>query len=181
MTEESLQALVLEVEAIVYSRPLATEVTNDVTSLASLGPINLLTMKSRVVMPPPGNFTTSDRYSRKQWRRVQHVANEFWGKWRKGVLLTLQNREKWNNQKRNCQFGDIVLLRQEADRNQWPMARNANVYSDSKGNVRNVRLLHDASDKSDNSTRYLERPVNKLVVLVENKSLKIFVSRNMWS
>ena len=99
----------------------------------------------------------------------------------KGVLLTLQNREKWNNQKRNCQFGDIVLLRQEADRNQWPMARNANVYSDSKGNVRNMRLLYDASDKSDNSTRYLERPVNKLVVLVENKSLKIFVSRNMWS
>ena len=27
-----------------------------------------------------------------------------------------------------------------------------------------------ASDKSDNSTRYLERPVNKLVVLVENNN-----------
>ena len=121
-------------------------------------------------MPSPGNFTTPDRYSRKQWRRVQHVANKFWDRWRKEVLLTLQNREKWNNQKQNCHVGDIVLLRQEADWNQWPMAQIVNAYSDSKGNVRSVRLLLGASDKSENSTRYLERPVNKLIVLVENNN-----------
>ena len=101
---------------------------------------------------------------------MQHVANEFWDRWRKEVLLTLQNRGKWNNQKRNCQVRDIVLLRPEADLNRWPMARIVHVYSDSKGNVRSVRLLLGASDKSDNSTRYLERPVNKLVVLVENNN-----------
>ena len=61
-----------------------------------------------------------------------------------------------------------MLLRQEADHNEWPMAWIVNVYSDSKGNARSVRLLIGASDKSDNSTRYLERPVNKLVVLVKN-------------
>ena len=89
LTEESLQTLVGEAEAIVNSRPLTTEVINDATSLAPLSPINLLTMKSRVVMPPPGNFTTPDRYSKKQWRRVQHVANKFWDRWRKEFLLTL--------------------------------------------------------------------------------------------
>ena len=85
---------------------------------------------------------------------MQHVANKFWDRWRKEVLLTLQNREKWNNQKQNCHVGDIVLLRQEADWNQWPMAQIENAYSDSKGNVRSVRLLLGASDKSENSTRY---------------------------
>ena len=75
LTEESLQTLVVEVEAIVNSRPLTKEVMNDVAGLSPLSPINLLTMKSRVVMPPPGNFTTPDRYSRKQWRRVRHVAH----------------------------------------------------------------------------------------------------------
>ena len=129
-------------------------------------------MKSRVVMPPPGDFTTPDRYSRKQWRRVQHVANGFWDRWRKEVLLTIQNRKKWNNQKWNCQVGDIVLLRQEADWNRWPMARIVNAYSDSKGNVRSVRLLLGASDKSDNSIPYLERPENKVVVLVKNNNWK---------
>ena len=61
LTEQSLQTLVVEVEAIVNSRPLTTEVMNDATSLAPLSPINFLTMKSRVVMPLPGNFTTTDK------------------------------------------------------------------------------------------------------------------------
>ena len=103
---------------------------------------------------------------------MQHVANEFWCRWRKEVLLTLQNKGIWNNQKQKRQVGDIVLLRQEVDRNQWPMVSVVNVYSDGKGNVRSVRLLLGASDKSDNSTQYLERSVNKPVVLVENHHWK---------
>ena len=136
-----MQTLVLEVEAIANSRPLTTEVINDARSLAPLNPTNRLTLKSRLVMPPPGNFTTPDKYSRKQLRRVQHVAKGFWDRQRKEVLLNPQSRKRWNNENRNRKFGDIVLLRQEADRNQWPMAHIVNVYSDRKGNVRSVRLL----------------------------------------
>ena len=118
LKEESLETLLIEVEAIINSRPLTTEVINDVTSLVPLSPINLLTMKSEVVIPPPGNFTAPDKYSRKQWGRVQHVLNEFWSRWRKEVLLTLQSREKWNQQQRNCKIGDIVLLKEDAEHNQ---------------------------------------------------------------
>ena len=49
------------------------------------------------------------------------------------------------------------------------MAKIVSVKSDVKGDVCSVRLLAGTSDKLDNSTRYLERPVNKLVVLVENE------------
>ena len=49
------------------------------------------------------------------------------------------------------------------------MAKIVSVNSDVKGDVCSVRLLAGTSDKLDNSTRYLERPVNKLVVLVENE------------
>ena len=96
LTDESLRILLTEVEAIVDSCPLTT-VINDVTSLVPPSPINLLTMKSRVVMPPPGVFTSAEIYCRKHWRRVQHLSNEFWSRWRKEVLLTLQNRQKWND------------------------------------------------------------------------------------
>ena len=106
LTEESLQTLVVEVEAIVNSRPLTTEVMNDVTSLAPSSLINFLTMKSRVISLP-GNFTTPDRYSRKQWRRARHVTNEFWGRWRKDVPLSFENKEEWNNQKRNFRLGTL--------------------------------------------------------------------------
>ena len=43
------------------------------------------------------------------------------------------------------------------------------VSSDAKGDVRSVKILVGPADKSHNSIRYLERPVNKLVVLVENE------------
>ena len=60
LSDESLQTLLVEVEAIINSRPLTTDVLSDVTSLAPLSPVNLLTMKSKVVMPPPGHFISPD-------------------------------------------------------------------------------------------------------------------------
>ena len=65
LTDESLQILLVEVEAIINSRPLTTDVFSDVTSLAPLSPVNLLTMTSKVVVPPPSHFTSPDRYCRK--------------------------------------------------------------------------------------------------------------------
>ena len=47
-------------------------------SLEPLTPSHLLTLKSKVVLPLPGMFQSPDAYSRKWWRRVQHLANEFW-------------------------------------------------------------------------------------------------------
>ena len=102
-------------------------------------------------------------------RRVQHLSNEFWNQWRKEVLLTLQNCEKGNNQGRNYKIGDAVLLKEDSERNRWPIAKIVAVNSDAKEDVCSVRIQVGAADKSDNLIHYLERPVNKLVVLVENE------------
>ena len=100
LSDESLETLLVEVEAVINSCPLTKDVLSDVTSRAPLSPVNLLTIKSKVVMPPPGHFISPDQYCRKQWKRVQHLSNEFWNQWRKEVLLTLQNREKWNKKQK---------------------------------------------------------------------------------
>ena len=70
--------IMADAEAVVNSRPLTVETISDVTSSLSLSPFNLLTMKSIVVMPPPGRFESPDLYTRKRWRQVQHIVNEFW-------------------------------------------------------------------------------------------------------
>ena len=49
------------------------------------------------------------------------------------------------------------------------MAKVVATYKDYKGVVRSVRLLMGSVDRVSQKSRYLERPVNKLVVLVENK------------
>ena len=54
-------------------------------SLIPLSPINLLTMRSKIMMPPPGVFLAPDIYSCKHWRRVKHISNEFWDQWREEV------------------------------------------------------------------------------------------------
>ena len=117
LTDKSLQTLLTEVEAILNSHPLTADVINDVASHVPPSPINLVTMKSRVVMPPPRVFTSADMYCRKHWRKVQHLSNKFWSSLRKEVLLTLQNRQKWNDKTRNCEIGDILLIKDDMERN----------------------------------------------------------------
>ena len=82
--------------------------------------------------------------------------------------MTLQSRQKWNSSKRNWKVGDIVLLKDKAEKNRWSMAKFIATNKGIDGFVRNVRLMLGASNKVDSVARYLERPVNKLVMLVEN-------------
>ena len=50
------------------------------------------------------------------------------------------------------------------------MAKVVATYKDYKGVVRNIRLLMGSVNRVSQKSRHLERPINKLVVLVENKS-----------
>ena len=108
-----------EVESIIYSRPLTVETLSNIDSQIALSPSNLLKIKTNVAMPPPGVFTKRDLYCRGRWRRVQHIVDEFWHRWRKEFLQSLQTRQKWNNKRRNFEVGDIVILKeQDCQRNQ---------------------------------------------------------------
>ena len=105
------------VELIINSRPLTVETISNSNIEAPLSPSNLLTMKTSVVMPPPGEFSKRDAYSKRRWRRVQHIAGEFWSRWRKEFLQSLQVRQIWKKRIRNFAVGDIVLLRDDCHRN----------------------------------------------------------------
>lgn len=74
----SLRTFLYEVMAVVNSRPLTTEHLNDPLGPEPLTPNHILTMKSTIILPPPGQFTREDLYLRKRWRRVQYLVNEFW-------------------------------------------------------------------------------------------------------
>lgn len=50
LSDESLQTQLVEVEALVNSCPLTTDLLSDTNSFIPLSPINLLTMKWKVVM-----------------------------------------------------------------------------------------------------------------------------------
>ena len=54
LDQESLLTLVAETEGILNSQPLTVETISNPTSDLPFAPSNILTMKSKVVMPPPG-------------------------------------------------------------------------------------------------------------------------------
>ena len=161
LNDESLRTLLVEVEAIVNFRPLTAGNLND-ESMEPLTPNHLLTMKSRVVLPPPGSFQEADVYCRKSWRTVQYLSNVFWERWRKEYLLSLQERQKWRETRRNFQVGDVVLLKDlDLTRNKWPMARVKEVFPSEDG------LVRKANVKVAGSGTTLLRPVTKLILLVK--------------
>ena len=95
LDDESLSTFMCEAEAVINSRPLTVDGLRDPDSLSPLTPNHLLTMKSKIVLPPPGKFQDTDKYSKRRWRCVQHLANQFWCRWRKEFLQSLQLRQKW--------------------------------------------------------------------------------------
>ena len=158
LNEESFQTLMCEVEAIINSRPLTT-VSGEPDDLEPLTPNHILTTKSTVVLPPPGNFQKNDVYMRRRWRRVQYLANLFWSRWKKEYLVVMQERSKWQHPQRNLVQGDIVMLRDEnAPRNVWPLALVDQVQPDSQGLVRSVVV------RTRGAT--LRRPINKLILIL---------------
>ena len=145
LDDESLRTFMVEAEAIVNSRPPTVENLNH---LEPLTPNHLLTLKSKVILPPLGNFLRVDTYSKKRWRRVQYLINEFWYRWRKDFLQSLQARQKWIRPRKNLQVEDVVI-------------------------VRKVKLAMADSTLDDKGRRkrpivYLDRPVQKLVLLLSS-------------
>ena len=160
LTDEGLRMLLVEVEGIINSRPLTVESLSDVNSFIPLAPVNLLTRTSKVVLPPPGDFEQADMFCRRRWRRIQHLTNEFWVRWRKEYLNTLQQRSKWVLQQRNLRPGDVVVLRETKQRNDWKMARVTECRIGQDGKVRSVMLRTSSGQDIDRAT-------TKLVLLVE--------------
>ena len=168
LNTESLITLLVETESIINSRPLTVDNLSDPTGPSPLSPIQLLTYKSSVVFPPPGDFQRNDLYSRKQYRRVQYLSNQFWSRWRVEYLSSLQERQKWREEKRNLMVGDIVLIKDSdifTKRNGWPVAQVVEVFPSDDGLVRKVKLR--VGNKQADKSCELTRPVAKLVLLVE--------------
>ena len=175
MKDEALRTFMCETEAVVNSRPLTAESITSPGSAEALTPNHFLTLKTKVVLPPPGVFKSADLYSRKWWRRVQHPTNEFWCRWKKEFLLSLQERQKWIRLRKNLQVNDIVIVKEDdIPRNQWRVCRVLGVLPDEDGLLRRVRLEVGSQNSASNGKRNqplstLERPIHKLVLLMSTQ------------
>ncbi|KAJ8017933.1 hypothetical protein HOLleu_44355 [Holothuria leucospilota] len=158
LDDDLLSTLLCEVENILNNRPLTTT-SPDPDDLTPLTP-NMLVNPQAKMLAPPGEFEQRDVYARKRWRRAQYLVDVFWSRWRKEYVVTLQQRDKWQRQRRNVQVGDVVLIVDKSvPRNTWPMGVVETTFKDTKGDVRSCQVR--------TKTSILERPVAKLCILIE--------------
>ncbi|XP_026224940.1 uncharacterized protein LOC113168151 [Anabas testudineus] len=163
LTHEVLCTLMGEVMSIINSRPLVS-VSSDPEVPQILTPAMLLTRK-QCVPPPPGEFTEKDMY-KQQWRQVQRLADQFWCRWKREYLHTLQVRHKWQESSRNIEQGDIVLLKDsQTCRNDWPMGLVTKTFPGRDGKVRKIEI----KTTKDGYLKKFLRPVTEIVLLLTTK------------
>lgn len=63
LDDEMLRTFMCEAAAIFNSRPLTIANIRDPNSLEPITPYRLLTMKSKIILPPPGQLQRQDLYS----------------------------------------------------------------------------------------------------------------------
>ena len=169
LTHELLTTFLAEVCAIIVnSRPLVP-VSTDPEAPEILTPATILTMKTTPLYAPPGDYTQTTNTFGCQWRRVQHLAETFWSRWRREFLPTLQPHTRWHSKKRDLRIGDVVLLNIDAHRNDWPYGCVIWTLPSSDGRVHKARI----KTAKNGDTQIYSRPVTELILLLPAEVLSL--------
>ena len=158
LTEETLATALVEVEALLNSRPL-THLSVDPKDLTPLTPNHFLIGRASPNAPVP---LVNDAYlpPRKRWRLAQQLINHFWKRWLKEYLPTLHTRQKWTEARPNITVNSLVLLVDESlPRGKWPLGRILDVFPGPDGLVRSV-LVKTASGE-------YTRPITRICLVEE--------------
>ncbi|XP_012276869.1 uncharacterized protein LOC105697791 [Orussus abietinus] len=155
-TFEEFNTFVIEVEAILNSRPL-TPISTDPNDIIVLTPGHFLIGDSLTSIPESDfRSTASNRLS--NWQHIQKVKQDFWTRWHKEYLNELNVRHKWTRGEHNIKEGSIVLIKEDnLPPMQWALGRVINVKPGKDGIVRAVTVK--------TVTNALDRCVKKLAPL----------------
>jgi hypothetical protein len=160
LTFEELNTVFAQVEAILNSRPLCRNVTNNGIDNI-LTPSHFLTGTNITLLPECDDLKST---LAKRWQHVQQMVGTFWRWWSKDYLNQLQQRTKWVNVSNNLVIGDLVLLKEDHSKPlHWRKGIVSETFPDSTGYVRSVAL--------DTAFGKFVRPVTKLVFLKSAEDL----------
>ncbi|XP_044573961.1 uncharacterized protein LOC123258149 [Drosophila ananassae] len=111
LTFEELNTVVVEVEAILNSRPI-TPMSSDPTDESALTPGHFL-IGEPLTAPPDTNIIPGGKPLVKRWELVSRLKHAFWKQWSCEYLQELQNRHKWKHASPNIKEGLLVLIKED--------------------------------------------------------------------
>lgn len=153
---EELSTVVIQVEAILNSRPL-TATSTDPNDLDALTPGHFLIGRPLVSIAGP-DLTDVKINRLTRYQLLERMKQSFWKRWSAEYLTQLQQRHKWREIRNNVQKGTMVVLRdQNAPPMSWALGRILNTHPGPDGLVRVVDV--------QTNTGVYQRPLNKICVL----------------
>lgn len=169
LTYEELETVIVEIEAILNSRPL-TPMTNDPSDMSALTPGHLL------IGEAPTSQVDSAASSKRlsllsRWELVSQLKLEFWRRWSTEYLNELQQRQKWNKQQPNLKIGNMVIIKEDnLPVMKWPLGRIMQIHTGDDGIVRvvEVKTAHGL----------FKRPIHRLALLPIDKDQEETVQDN---
>ena len=140
-TFEQLTTITCRIEACLNSRPLMPITSHDPDGLTTLTSGHFLTTKSTTIYPEDPTPLT-DRQILQKWNICQGIVQQFWTRWHKEYINTLQARTKWQHSSPNLQIEDIVAIRPGGKiiPCHWPLGRVLKTLPGTDGKVRAVIL-----------------------------------------
>ncbi|XP_037930652.1 uncharacterized protein LOC119665502 [Teleopsis dalmanni] len=170
LTYEELETVIIEIEAILNSRPL-TPMSSNPNDLQALTPGHFL-VGDALTAPVDATCEKVKSSLLTRWNLVAHLKQEFWKRWRAEYLMKLQVRNKWREECKNIEENTLVILKEDnVQPLQWPLGRIMKTYKGNDGFIRVVDVK--------TATGMLKRPIHKLAPLFpENKPIKTQENRH---
>ena len=156
LTYEELNTILIQIEALLNSRPMY-DISTDPNDLTALSPGHFLTMASLSAIPDY-DLTTLNMNRLDRWQLLIRMHQDFWRRWHHEYLHHLMQRSKWTTDTSLIKNGSLVVIK---DENQpplkWPLGR---IISTHPGPDKIVRVVTVKTSKGT-----ISRPVTKVCPL----------------
>lgn len=111
LTFEDLSTLLIEIEAVLNSRPMSP-LSCDPSDLTPLTPSHFLIGRPMESVPDR-DYTAVPTNRLSHFQRIQQMKGHFWTRWSLEYISELQKRQKWTTQQGLLEANDLVLVKED--------------------------------------------------------------------
>ncbi|XP_033234766.1 uncharacterized protein [Drosophila pseudoobscura] len=114
LKEDELHTVLVDVEAVLNSRPLVID-SGSPNEGEVVTPAHLLVGRTLVSLPPESELPRPDSSLSylQRWQLVSAIKQRFWKDWSRDYLLSLQQRGKWSEEVANLEPGRVVAIHED--------------------------------------------------------------------
>lgn len=155
LTYEELTTVLIDIEAVLNSRPISP-LSSDPSDYEALTPGHFLTGSALKSLPERVAGDTINHF--KNWDQITTIKQKFWTRWSREYISELQTRIKWSSEQPNIAKDALVLIHEDnLPPQRWKMGRVVNVIPGKDARVRVVDIR--------TSRGIIQRPIRKIAVL----------------